>query len=58
MSCNNVNCSTCPDYLQMVSEGSVSGAEARNIFGWQTSVTTLLFHYGKMQLLILIQVQH
>lgn len=40
MSCNNVNCSTCPDYLQMVSEGRVSGAEVRNIFGWQPSVST------------------
>ena len=40
MGCNSVNCSTCPDYLQMVSEGRVSGAEVRNIFGWQSSVTT------------------
>jgi len=40
MSCNNVNCSACPDYLQMVAEGRVSGAEVRNIFGWQASVTT------------------
>ncbi len=40
MGCNSVNCSTCPDYLQMVSEGRVSGAEIRNIFGWQASVTT------------------
>ena len=40
MSCNSVNCSTCPDYLQMVSEGNVSGAEVRNIFGWQASTTT------------------
>jgi len=40
VSCNSVNCSTCPDYLQMVSEGNVSGAEVRNIFGWQASTTT------------------
>ena len=40
MSCNNVNCSTCPDYLQMVAEGNVSGSSVRNIFGYQTSVTT------------------
>ena len=40
MSCNNVNCSTCPDYLQMVAEGNVSGASVRNIFGWQGSTST------------------
>jgi len=40
MSCNNVNCSYCPDYLQLVSEGVISGSSVRNIFGWQASTTT------------------
>ena len=40
MSCNNVNCSHCPDYLQLVSEGAISGSSVRNIFGWQASTTT------------------
>ena len=40
MSCNSVNCSTCPTYEQMVAEGNVSGASVRNIFGWQASTTT------------------
>ena len=40
MSCNNVNCSTCPDYLQMVAEGNVSGSSVINIFGWQGSTST------------------
>jgi hypothetical protein len=40
MSCNNVNCSTCPTYEQLVAEGNVSGASVRNIFGWQASTTT------------------
>ena len=40
MSCNNVNCSNCPDYLQLVSEGAISGSSVRNIFGWQASTTT------------------
>ena len=40
MSCNSVNCSTCPDYLQMVAEGNISGSSVRNIFGWQGSTST------------------
>src|SRR6056300_1521623 len=40
MSCNNVNCSTCPTYEQLVAEGNVSGSSVRNIFGWQASTTT------------------
>ena len=40
MSCNNVNCSHCPDYLQLVSEGAISGSSVRNIFGWQAATTT------------------
>ena len=40
MSCNNVNCSHCPTYEQLVSEGVISGSEVRNIFGWQASTTT------------------
>lgn len=37
MTCNNVNVQ--PDYLQLISEGRADG-EVRNIFGWQSSVTT------------------
>ena len=40
MSCNNVNCSHCPTYEQLVSEGVISGSQVRNIFGWQSSTTT------------------
>lgn len=40
MTCTNVNCSHCPTYEQLVSEGVVSGSSIRNIFGWQGSVTT------------------
>lgn len=40
MSCNNLNCSTCPTYEQLVAEGAVPGSALRNIFGWQSSVTT------------------
>ena len=40
MSCNNVNCSNCPTYEQLVSEGVISGSSVRNIFGWQASTTT------------------
>jgi hypothetical protein len=40
MSCNNVNCSTCPTYEQLVAEGNVSGSSVRNIFGWQESTST------------------
>src|SRR5210317_2318168 len=40
MSCNNINCSHCPTYEQLISEGVISGSEVRNIFGWQSSVTT------------------
>ena len=40
MSCNNINCSHCPTYEQLVSEGAISGSEIRNIFGWQGSTST------------------
>jgi hypothetical protein len=40
MSCNNINCSHCPTYEQLISEGVISGSEVRNIFGWQASTTT------------------
>ena len=40
MSCNNINCSHCPDYLQLVSEGAISGSSVRNIFGWQLNTST------------------
>ena len=40
MTCTNINCSHCPTYEQLVSEGVVSGSSIRNIFGWQGSVTT------------------
>ena len=40
MSCNNVNCSNCPTYEQLVAEGAIQGSALRNIFGWQSSVTT------------------
>jgi hypothetical protein len=40
MNCNNVNCSHCPTYEQLVSEGAISGSGVRNIFGWQESTTT------------------
>ena len=40
MSCNNINCSHCPTYEQLVSEGVISGSSVRNIFGWQSSTTT------------------
>ena len=40
MSCNNVNCSHCPTYEQLISEGAISGSQVRNIFGWQASTST------------------
>ena len=40
MNCNNINCSHCPTYEQLISEGVISGSEVRNIFGWQGSTTT------------------
>ena len=40
MSCNNVNCSTCPTYEQLVAEGAISGSQIRNIFGWQESTSS------------------
>lgn len=38
--CNNINCSHCPTYEQLISEGVIAGSEVRNIFGWQASTTT------------------
>ena len=38
--CNNINCSHCPTYEQLVAEGAIQGSSLRNIFGWQSSVTT------------------
>ena len=40
MSCNNINCSHCPTYEQLISEGAISGSQVRNIFGWQASTST------------------
>ena len=38
--CNNINCSHCPTYEQLISDGAISGSEVRTIFGWQGSTST------------------